>query len=140
MGTPTCTHCNKMVNEWIHLSTVKLGAVRVAEVDGKSSPNITRQYGISGYPTLLLFRERGSMVYEHRGARDVPTMVSFVLGDYKISGEYDPAAPKPLSGKHYVYYIIGGMMSVSLCIALGVALCDPPKKKKKKKSVPEKDN
>merc|ERR1712224_841798 len=133
-----CSHCKSMQEDWEVLSEIDTGDTRIADVECIQNPALAERYGITGYPTLLLFRDGGKSIYEHSGGRDTAAMSSFVLGDYKNWGMYDPVAKKAgrerrTSKRKWFQYIVGGMMLLSLCIALLVAWFDPPKKKKKGK-------
>lgn len=53
-GCPPCRTIAPMIEE---LATENASSVRVAKVNVYDSPNVAAQYGITGIPTLILFKQ-----------------------------------------------------------------------------------
>ena len=56
---PWCGHCKKLAPAWEELAAEAMeeasGRVRLAKVDAEKNAKLAAKYGVSGYPTLLLF-------------------------------------------------------------------------------------
>ena len=53
---PWCGHCKRLAPTWEEVATELKGEVNVAKVDVTQNRALGKQYGIKGFPTLLLFR------------------------------------------------------------------------------------
>ena len=54
---PWCGHCKRLAPTWEEVATELKGQVNVAKVDVTQNRDLGKQYGIKGFPTLLLFRK-----------------------------------------------------------------------------------
>ena len=77
-----CGHCKKMLPEFEkaaqELKKSPLGAIPLAKVDATVEVNIADEYGVTGYPTIKVFR-RGKMSNYKSEARDRRGMLCAVL-------------------------------------------------------------
>lgn len=75
---PWCGHCKKMIPDYAQLASVmhEEGGVPIVKVDATVETSIAGRYGISGYPSLKLFR-RGS-VLDYKGERTYEPMYDWV--------------------------------------------------------------
>ncbi|KAJ8412976.1 hypothetical protein AAFF_G00105580 [Aldrovandia affinis] len=53
---PWCGHCKRLAPEYESAATLLKGIVPLAKVDCTASSNVCSKYGVSGYPTLKIFR------------------------------------------------------------------------------------
>eukprot|EP00927_Polykrikos_kofoidii_P056888 TRINITY_DN50980_c0_g1_i1.p1 TRINITY_DN50980_c0_g1~~TRINITY_DN50980_c0_g1_i1.p1 ORF type:complete len:303 (-),score=43.95 TRINITY_DN50980_c0_g1_i1:103-894(-) len=126
---PWCGHCRDMAASWVTLSEQQTD-VRVGEVDCtiQESRPLMKRFGITGYPTLLLFTQDGEKIYKHTGPRSLAAISAFVSEDWKNAPEYDPTAQPPPSSRRrsffggYGIWFIFGLMGLSVCVGL-VCLC-----------------
>mmetsp|Transcript_28946 Transcript_28946/g.25568 ORF Transcript_28946/g.25568 Transcript_28946/m.25568 type:complete len:230 (-) Transcript_28946:147-836(-) len=72
---PWCGHCKRLAPTWEEVATELKGEVNVAKVDVTQNRALGKQYGIKGFPTLLLFR-RGKMT-KYSGARSKDALISW---------------------------------------------------------------
>lgn len=74
---PWCGHCKKLAPEYEKAATeLKRAdpAVALAKVDCTASTEVCGKYGVSGYPTLKIFRN-GEMVEDYNGPREAGGIV-----------------------------------------------------------------
>ena len=64
-GCPPCRTIAPMIEE---LAAENAGSVRVAKVNGYDSPGVATKYGITGIPTLILFKQ-GEVVDRFMGVQ-----------------------------------------------------------------------
>lgn len=57
------------------------GKVNVAKVDVTASRDVGQRFGVTGFPTLLFFKD--GFYYRFKGRRELPALTEFVLGGYK---------------------------------------------------------
>ncbi|XP_068579153.1 protein disulfide-isomerase A3 [Cebidichthys violaceus] len=74
---PWCGHCKRLAPEYEAAATRLKGIVALAKVDCTSSSNICSKYGVSGYPTLKIFRD-GDETGPYEGPRTADGIVSFL--------------------------------------------------------------
>ncbi|XP_064596937.1 thioredoxin domain-containing protein 5-like [Liolophura sinensis] len=76
---PWCGHCKKLAPTWDELAKklAKNTAVHIAKVDCTEESGLCSTYEVSGYPTLLLFRN-GVQLKEYSGKRDLASLHAFV--------------------------------------------------------------
>jgi len=88
---PWCGHCQRLAPELDSLagkvpalaSEKKPREIIVAKIDGPSNPKADSRFGISGYPTLYLFKD-GNM-YEYTGSRNADAMFRWLKFGWKRS-------------------------------------------------------
>ncbi|XP_071952911.1 protein disulfide-isomerase A3-like [Antedon mediterranea] len=77
---PWCGHCKKLAPEY-EIAATKLKSadppVALAKVDCTASKDTCAKYGVSGYPTLKIFRG-GEMSADYSGARNADGIVSYM--------------------------------------------------------------
>ncbi|KAH7722319.1 disulfide-isomerase A4 [Aphelenchoides avenae] len=76
---PWCGHCKRLAPVWEHVGHAladKNSPVRIAKFDCTRYPNVARKLEISGYPTLIFFRNGVRIPYE--GERKKEAMIQFV--------------------------------------------------------------
>ena len=78
---PWCGHCKKMAPEFEKAATTLLDndpPVTLAEVDCTVHGELCQQYGVSGYPTLKVFRN--GQASDYNGGRSYGDMVKIMAG------------------------------------------------------------
>lgn len=75
---PWCGHCKKLAPDYKKLADVfaEEKNVIIAEVDADKYKDLAHTYGVTGYPTLKLFKN-GEIV-DYKEARDLASLVAFV--------------------------------------------------------------
>ncbi len=82
-----CGHCQRLAPELDSLagkvSTLasKGREVIVAKIDGPSNPKADSRFGVTGYPTLYLFK--GGNMYEYTGSRQAEAMYRWLQFGWK---------------------------------------------------------
>uniref|UniRef100_A0A8C7XAY2 Protein disulfide-isomerase n=1 Tax=Oryzias sinensis TaxID=183150 RepID=A0A8C7XAY2_9TELE len=74
---PWCGHCKRLAPEYEAAATRLKGIVPLIKVDCTANSNICSKYGVSGYPTLKIFRD-GEESGPYDGARTADGIVSFL--------------------------------------------------------------
>lgn len=74
---PWCGHCKRLAPEYETAATRLKGIVPLAKVDCTSNSNTCSKYGVSGYPTLKMFRD-GEEFGPYDGPRTADGIVSFL--------------------------------------------------------------
>eukprot|EP01112_Ceratiomyxa_fruticulosa_P017589 TRINITY_DN5502_c0_g1_i1.p1 TRINITY_DN5502_c0_g1~~TRINITY_DN5502_c0_g1_i1.p1 ORF type:complete len:459 (-),score=121.34 TRINITY_DN5502_c0_g1_i1:82-1458(-) len=85
---PWCGHCKKLAPTYEKVATALKGKVSVANVDCTVERNLCSTFHISGYPTILFFKDE--QVYEYSGDRSQESFVDFVNEGYKKAKASDP--------------------------------------------------
>ncbi|XP_048828791.1 protein disulfide-isomerase A3-like [Brienomyrus brachyistius] len=75
---PWCGHCKRLAPEYEAAATRLKGIVPLAKVDCTASSNVCGKYGVSGYPTLKIFRDG-----EDSGAYDGPRTADGIVSHLK---------------------------------------------------------
>eukprot|EP01028_Stygiella_incarcerata_P011031 TRINITY_DN603_c0_g5_i1.p1 TRINITY_DN603_c0_g5~~TRINITY_DN603_c0_g5_i1.p1 ORF type:complete len:414 (+),score=106.83 TRINITY_DN603_c0_g5_i1:118-1359(+) len=80
---PWCGHCKKLAPTYEKLGEVFRGEknVMITEVDASAEPAIGQRYGVSGYPTLKLWKSGVDAPEEgldYQGNRELDSLVEFV--------------------------------------------------------------
>ena len=71
---PWCGHCKTMIPTWEELSRKE--EINVGKVDCTVHKSLATEYGIRGFPTIILFKENGEQV-KYSGARTVDAFTTF---------------------------------------------------------------
>nr|XP_020481006.1 protein disulfide-isomerase A3 [Monopterus albus] len=74
---PWCGHCKRLAPEYEAAATRLKGIVPLAKVDCTANSNACSKYGVSGYPTLKIFRD-GEESGPYDGPRSADGIVSFL--------------------------------------------------------------
>jgi protein disulfide-isomerase A3 len=78
---PWCGHCKRLAPEY-EIAATRLKAsdppVHIAKVDCTAETKTCEKYGVSGYPTLKVFKA-GSMAFDYEGGRDADGIVKYML-------------------------------------------------------------
>ncbi|XP_013880516.1 protein disulfide-isomerase A3 [Austrofundulus limnaeus] len=74
---PWCGHCKRLAPEYEAAATRLKGIVPLAKVDCTANSNVCSKYGVSGYPTLKIFRD-GEESGPYDGPRSADGIVSFL--------------------------------------------------------------
>ncbi|XP_018422420.1 PREDICTED: protein disulfide-isomerase A3 [Nanorana parkeri] len=75
---PWCGHCKKLAPEFEVAATKLKGTVALAKVDCTANSNTCNKYGVSGYPTIKIFRDG-----EESGAYDGPRSADGIVSTMK---------------------------------------------------------
>ncbi|XP_069481275.1 protein disulfide-isomerase A3 [Ambystoma mexicanum] len=75
---PWCGHCKRLAPEYESAATRLKGTVSLAKVDCTANSNICNKFGVSGYPTLKIFRDG-----EESGAYDGPRTADGIVSTLK---------------------------------------------------------
>ncbi|XP_063781946.1 protein disulfide-isomerase A3 [Pseudophryne corroboree] len=75
---PWCGHCKKLAPEYEEAATKLKGTATLAKVDCTANSKICNKYGVSGYPTLKIFRNG-----EESGAYDGPRSADGIVSTIK---------------------------------------------------------
>lgn len=77
---PWCGHCKRLAPEYKKAATILLAAdppVPLAKVDCPANSALCQKYGVSGYPTLKIFRD-GELSSDYSGPRDANGIASYM--------------------------------------------------------------
>ncbi|XP_067934993.1 protein disulfide-isomerase A3-like [Watersipora subatra] len=77
---PWCGHCKKLAPEYEKAATSLLAAdppVPLAKVDCTANTDVCGKYGVSGYPTLKIFRS-GELAEDYNGPREADGIVKYM--------------------------------------------------------------
>ncbi|XP_057692644.1 protein disulfide-isomerase A3 [Corythoichthys intestinalis] len=74
---PWCGHCKRLAPEYEAAATRLKGIVPLAKVDCTANSQVCSKYGVSGYPTLKIFRA-GEVSGPYDGPRSADGIVSFL--------------------------------------------------------------
>ncbi|XP_051545976.1 protein disulfide-isomerase A3-like [Myxocyprinus asiaticus] len=75
---PWCGHCKRLAPEYEAAATRLKGIVSLAKVDCTANSNVCSKYGVSGYPTLKIFRDG-----EDSGSYDGPRTADGIVSHLK---------------------------------------------------------
>jgi len=77
---PWCGHCKRLAPTWSELADnfKDEEGVNIAKVDCTVEKKLCSKHKVSGYPTLLIFRN-GVQLSEYNGKRDLEALVNFIL-------------------------------------------------------------
>ena len=99
-----------------HAQVAKGNAHVLAKVDAVAESKLASHWGVSGYPTLMLFRD-GEFFETYSGARATPPIKTFLEGH--ISGE---AMTKRCGSRATPRACVSGNSDRTVCCCLGVQL------------------
>ncbi|EDW31033.1 GL15145 [Drosophila persimilis] len=76
---PWCSHCQRLAPTWDELAKeIKhISGVTVSKIDCTQYRSVCQDFEVKGYPTLLWI-EDGKKIEKYSGARDLPTLKSYV--------------------------------------------------------------
>jgi len=80
---PWCGHCKKLAPVWIQLAQEMRGKLNIAEIDCESNAAICRSEGVTGFPMLFYYGQRGHGKTEYTSNRKLESLKVF---SEKISG------------------------------------------------------
>ncbi|XP_034444883.1 protein disulfide-isomerase A3 [Hippoglossus hippoglossus] len=104
---PWCGHCKRLAPEYEAAATRLKGIVSVAKVDCTTSSNTCSKYGVSGYPTLKIFRD-GEDSGPYDGPRTADGIVSFLKKQAgPASGELKDEADMEKFGSGPEAFVVG---------------------------------
>ncbi|KAJ7998373.1 hypothetical protein DPEC_G00222030 [Dallia pectoralis] len=95
---PWCGHCKRLAPEYEVAATRLKGIVGLAKVDCTVSTNVCQKYGVSGYPTLKIFRDG-----EDAGAYDGPRTADGIVSHLKKQA--GPASVELKSEEDFTKYV-----------------------------------
>ncbi|XP_068736840.1 thioredoxin domain-containing protein 5-like isoform X2 [Montipora capricornis] len=78
---PWCRHCQELAPIWDQLANKcadSSSGPRIAKVDCTEEEELCQSFGISAYPTLILF-SRGVQKQEYKGPRDLNSLYNFAV-------------------------------------------------------------
>ncbi|XP_043604278.1 thioredoxin domain-containing protein 5 homolog [Bombus pyrosoma] len=95
---PWCGHCQRLEPTWEQLakmSNLEDKNVKIAKVDCTTDNSLCTEHDVTGYPTLKFFKAGEAKGTKFRGARDLPSLTSFLTAQLGISMESEDEAPTP---------------------------------------------
>ena len=78
---PWCPHCKNFKPTYLELAKkVKEEKLdyKIAVIDGDKNSNFSQAHNIKGFPTILLFINKGEKEYEYNGAQDVDSILKYI--------------------------------------------------------------
>ena len=82
-GCPSrCGHCKKLAPEYEVAATALVGndpPIPIAKVDCPANSQLCSQFGVSGYPTLKIFRD-GKFSADYQGPRNAGKSADLCVG------------------------------------------------------------
>lgn len=146
---PWCGHCKALAPTWDDLAWEIRKTVTVAKVDVTENRALGQRFGITGFPTLLFFRQ--GKVYKYKGMRTVEALEAFANGGYRDTDPKDvpppPSAVVTVLTDLMQWYtnmlqnnfamailvLVGVSLVLSLVlVGLFICLCDEPPKQKRR--------
>ncbi|KAI4839951.1 protein disulfide-isomerase [Plasmodium brasilianum] len=77
---PWCGHCKRLIPEYNEAANIlleKKSEIKLASVDATTESGLAQEYGITGYPTLILFNKKVRVNYG--GGRTAQSIVDWLL-------------------------------------------------------------
>ena len=72
---PWCTHCKKIAPTLDAMAPYLSGKLAIGKVDCTTEKPVCQKYGVSGYPTLKIYRDGD--FFDYPGKRDADSMIEF---------------------------------------------------------------
>jgi protein disulfide-isomerase A1 len=72
---PWCRHCQKLAPEWAAAATALKGHVAVAKVDATAHSDLSEQFHVNSYPTLLFFLDNMHSSYHGNRSKYVALLL-----------------------------------------------------------------
>lgn len=78
-----CGHCKRLIPAWNTMAPTvsKTQLANIVAVEADTHPNIMSEYGVSGYPTVIMFRGSKSKKEPYKGDRSAESFIKFVSGE-----------------------------------------------------------
>jgi len=78
MYAPWCGHCNRLKPDWEKLAKKPgVKGINISKVDCTNNKDTCSKYSVTGYPTLLYFRN-GEMVDKYEGAKTLDALKEYL--------------------------------------------------------------
>uniref|UniRef100_A0A8C9GFV9 Protein disulfide-isomerase n=1 Tax=Piliocolobus tephrosceles TaxID=591936 RepID=A0A8C9GFV9_9PRIM len=77
---PWCGHCKRLIPEYNEAANIlleKKSNIKLVSIDATTESALAQEYGITGYPTLILFNKKNRVNYG--GGRTAQTIVEWLL-------------------------------------------------------------
>lgn len=103
---PWCGHCKKLAPEYSKAAKSLKGDARLGAVDCDVEKEIAQKYGVTGFPTIKVFKEGGEGKAEtYDGPRTAEGIIEFVKGDAGTANPYSKLIPtlKYLETYNFLY-------------------------------------
>ncbi|KAG2470784.1 PDIA3 isomerase, partial [Polypterus senegalus] len=113
---PWCGHCKRLAPEYESAATRLKGIVPLAKVDCTANTNVCNKYGVSGYPTLKIFRDG-----EDSGSYDGPEPQVYL--PYHLKKQAGPASVELKTVADFEKFVGDKDASV---VGMGIILFRPP--------------
>ncbi|KAG0702075.1 Protein disulfide-isomerase A4 [Chionoecetes opilio] len=98
---PWCGHCKSLAPEYAAAAKELKGeGIRLAKVDATEEEELGKQYDVSGYPTLKLFK-KGEMVEDYRGGRTAGALAEYMRMHADPNYAPPPSAVVVLSSSNF---------------------------------------
>ena len=96
---PWCGHCKRLSPVWDSLLELDLDGARLGTVDctRQEAEGACRQYGVTSYPTLLLFSD--GLIKLFSGERSLPELSRFARGGFRQAPDHVPQLLPPAAGE-----------------------------------------
>nr|CCA14056.1 protein disulfideisomerase putative [Albugo laibachii Nc14] len=93
---PCCDHCKRLLPIFEEVATKLKGTINVAKVDAIANRELGVRFGISGYPTIIFFRQ--GVMYKYKQERSKEALSQFTKEGYKqVEGVKVPSSPTMLN-------------------------------------------
>jgi len=91
---PWCGHCKSLAPTWEELGDAlsKEKDVVIAKVDADAHKDLGGKFGVSGFPTLKMFKKGSTEPSDYNGGRDLDSLVDFVNKETGSKGRVAKAA------------------------------------------------
>lgn len=78
MYAPWCGHCNRLKPDWEKLAKKPgVKGINISKVDCTNNKDTCNKYSVTGYPTLLYFRN-GEMIDKYEGAKTLEALKEYL--------------------------------------------------------------
>ena len=94
---PWCGHCKKLASVYEELAesfASSSSKVIIGKVDGDAHKDLSKEYGISGFPTIKYFDGNSKEPEDYKGGRDLDSLQAFIT---EKTGVKPKKAAKPPS-------------------------------------------